>query len=1057
MCFVTATPVAGYSFTNWTENGSVVSTDASYSFTVNGDCDLVANFEGNSYTITAIANPTTGGSVTGSGSYSYGSSCTLTATANSGYIFNNWTKDGNVASTNANYTFTVTSGGTYVANFSGNTFQITATADPCAGGIITGAGTYNYGASCTLTATAATGYTFVNWTKNGSQVSTNTSYSFTVTESATYAAHFAPNSYTITNSANPSSGGTVTGDGVYNYGASCTLTAVPAMGYTFINWTKNGTVVSTNVNYTFTVTSSGTYTANFSNNAYQITATADPAMGGTITGAGSYNYGSSCTLMATAAAGYHFVNWTKNGQEVSTNAVYSFTVIEDATLVAHFQLASYAISATSNPTQGGTITGADTYNYGQTCTLTATANEGYTFTNWTKDGEIVSTEASYSFTVTEDAAFVANFEEIQIAYYNISASSNPSAGGSVTGAGTYMGGQTCTLTATANEGYTFGSWTENGATVSTDAAYSFTVNGDRNLVANFAAAGNYWTPENSGNYSLTMALTGIIQIDGVEQFSDQLEVGAFCGTECRGSQRASEFFLTNRYLVQLSIAGELGDVLTFKLYDHNLAQELILTSPAPVTFNADGYGTPIEPYTLNFISAFEISATVDPEGAGTITGTGSYNGGATCTLVAEANAGFQFENWTLDGTIVSTDASYEFTVTQNAAYVAHFQSVHEQALSSGWNWYSTYIEQSGINGLTMLENSLGGNGIRIQSKSNGYVDQFEYNGTSYWYGTLNAISNEQMYMVRTNTACDATMSGQMNPFASHPITINNGWNWIGFPSNESTSVSTAMSGFTPEANDQIKSKNNGYSTYIVYGNNALWYGTLNTLEPGHGYMYKSNSGESKTLVYQNGRGETLSENVTAAGNTFVPEESNYAYNMTITAVVELNGDELRSEDYELAAFVGDECRGSVKLMYVEPLDRYMAFLLVSGETEESLRFVLTDGRNASWSEDHLIYVNDETVGTPVDPALLHFGMMGAHENNLNQVRVYPNPSKDVFNIEGDGIRKVEVINAYGQVVFAKEAKGNFLQIDMSNCAVGIYMLRVVTDNGIMTQQIIKNN
>ena len=639
----------------------------------------------------------------------------------------------------------------------------------------------------------------------------------------------------------------------------------------------------------------------------------------------------------------------------------------------------------------------------------------------------------------------------------IAAYANPTNGGTVSGGGTYTIGSTCTLTATPYQGYEFVNWTENGEEVSTAATYSFEMTGSRTLVANFETEDNHWTPENSGNYSLTMALTGIIQIDGVEQFSDQLEVGAFCGTECRGSQRASEFFLTNRYLVQLSIAGELGDVLTFKLYDHNLAQELILTPPDPVSFTADSYGTPIEPYALNFISAFEISVAVNPEGAGTVMGAGAYIGGATCMLIAEANADFQFAYWTLDGTVVSTDASYEFTVTQNAAYVAHFQSVHEQALSSGWNWYSTYIEQSGINGLTMLENSLGSSGIRIQSKSNGYVDQFEYNGTSYWYGTLNAITNEQMYMVRTNTACDATVAGQIATSANHPITINNGWNWIGFPGNENTSVSTAMSGFTPEANDQIKSKNNGYSTYIVYGNNALWYGTLNTLEPGHGYMYKSNSGESKTLVYQNGRGETLSDNVTAAGNTFLPEESNYAYNMTITAVVELNGDELRSEDYELAAFVGDECRGSVKLMYVEPLDRYMAFLLVSGETEESLRFVLTDGRNASWSEDHLIYVNDETVGTPVDPALLHFGMMGAHENNLNQVRVYPNPSKDVFNIEGDGIRKVEVINAYGQVVFAKEAKGNFLQIDMSNCAVGIYMLRVVTDNGIMTQQIIKNS
>ena len=113
---------------------------------------------------------------------------------------------------------------------------------------------------------------------------------------------------------------------------------------------------------------------------------------------------------------------------------------------------------------------------------------------------------------------------------------------------------------------------------------------------------NHWVSENPGNYSLVMAVTGIIQIDGVEQFSSQLEVGAFCGDECRGSQMAAEFFLTNRYLVMLSIDGEIGNELTFKLYDHGLGQELNLTSPAVVTFNMDGYGNPIEPYILDFTS-----------------------------------------------------------------------------------------------------------------------------------------------------------------------------------------------------------------------------------------------------------------------------------------------------------------------------------------------------------------------------------------------------------------------------------------------------------------------
>jgi hypothetical protein len=436
----------------------------------------------------------------------------------------------------------------------------------------------------------------------------------------------------------------------------------------------------------------------------------------------------------------------------------------------------------------------------------------------------------------------------------------------------------------------------------------------------------------------------------------------------------------------LSIDGESGHEFTFKLYDHDLGQELNYSVSNPVSFSNDGYGTPIAPYELNFIpSLFD----------------------------------------------------------------------HTHALVSGWNWYSTYIDQQGIDGLAMLENSLGSNGIRVQSKNNGYVDQFEYGGVSYWYGSLQAITNEQMYMIRTNTACEAVITGHVGPFSQFPITVNSGWNWIGYPGQLSISLSDALSGFAAEPNDQIKSKNDGFSTYVVYGNAALWYGSLNELVPGQGYMYKSNSGQSKTLVYQNSRGEAPVSHVSTESNLFQPSEKDYAYNMTVTAVVEFDGEELRSEDYELAAFAGDECRGSAKLMYVEALDRYMAFLLVSGEAEETIQFVLTDGSSVDRSGDDLTYTIDGTFGTPLEPEVIHFEKLGVEEVAFDKVHVYPNPSEDVFNVEGKDMRKIEVVNAYGQVVYNKETRENNVKIDMSNRANGVYLLRVFTDRGIKTQQIIK--
>ncbi len=219
-------------------------------------------------------------------------------------------------------------------------------------------------------------------------------------------------------------------------------------------------------------------------------------------------------------------------------------------------------------------------------------------------------------------------------------------------------------------------------------------------------------------------------------------------------------------------------------------------------------------------------------------------------------------------------------------------------------------------------------------------------------------------------------------------------------------------------------------------------------------MYGSRSSTPKTLVFQTGREEAIKDDITPENNYFRPS-ADYADNMTLTAVVELDGEELRSEDYELAAFVGDECRGSVKLMYVEPIDRYIAFLTVFGELEEDLRFRLTNGAASVLSPDILAYVVDDIVGDLDEPVVLHFGPIDVEENTSANVKVYPNPSEGIFNIEGQNIRKVEVFNAFGQPVYAKETENENMLIDLTNHTAGIYLIRIVTDKGMFKYQVIK--
>ena len=363
-----------------------------------------------SFTISVSANPTIGGTVSGGGTYNQGQSCTVTAAANASYSFVNWTENGNVVSTNRNYTFTVTSNRTLVANFQAQpqNYNITVSANPTNGGTVTGGGSYQQGQSCTVNATPATGYNFVRWTENGQQVSTNASYTFTVTGNRTLVAQFQLQSFSITASADPNNGGTVTGGGTYNYGQSCTLSATPATGYIFVNWTKNGQQVSTNASYTFNVTSSGAYVAHFQIQSYNIQVVAKPANGGTVTGGGTYTYGQNCTITATANEGYDFINWTENNIPVSTNPSYSFNVTGNHSFAANFELQTLEITATVEPAEGGTATGGGTYTYGDEVTITVETNEDWAFLNWTENGTVVSEEKTYTFIATASRDLVAN-------------------------------------------------------------------------------------------------------------------------------------------------------------------------------------------------------------------------------------------------------------------------------------------------------------------------------------------------------------------------------------------------------------------------------------------------------------------------------------------------------------------------------------------------------------------------------------------------------------------------------------------------------------------------
>ena len=146
--------------------------------------------EPNTFRIEVICSPDEG-QVEGGGDFVEGTNCTVKATANSHYVFMNWTEGGVVVSGSANYTFPVESNRTLIANFLKEKYSITAIPNPSNGGTIQGEGQYEYNQTCNLMAEPNEGYKFDNWTDNdGNLVSTNNPYSFAVTGDEQLVANF---------------------------------------------------------------------------------------------------------------------------------------------------------------------------------------------------------------------------------------------------------------------------------------------------------------------------------------------------------------------------------------------------------------------------------------------------------------------------------------------------------------------------------------------------------------------------------------------------------------------------------------------------------------------------------------------------------------------------------------------------------------------------------------------------------------------------------------------------------------------------------------------------
>ena len=457
---------------------------------------------------------------------------------------------------------------------------------------------------------------------------------------------------------------------------------------------------------------------------YQVSSPCSPSNGGTVTGAGTYECGSVCTLTATPNEGYRFYYWSRNGEEISYDAIYSFAVSEDIELEANFGIA-INVTATANPGEGGTVTGGGVYDYNNTCILTAIPNEGYVFNNWTKNGEVISCLSTYSFNVTEDVGYVANFLQTDGIIVGDAGSISfylPTYGHKYA-----LSQQIYTAEEMGSEAY------EISCVSFFNTSYEIT----RDLTI-------YMVNTNKSSFGSNTDWITVTEADQV-----------FSGVVAIGNRSWATIYFDTPFNydgssnVALIVDDNSNAINTMRgrAFGTNDTQAIYVVG-----------GSDYDPYNPTFSGTrlteknqvifghpkykYEITAQTFPVEGGYVSGADSCYYGEALLLTATANEGYVFTKWTQGGTVVSYLSSINVSATGNAVYRANFEAIPNSIAIGEGTSTSSYLPTCSIYKYSMSQ--------QIFTAEEMNTDACDIAGVSLFNFGQNKTRNLSIYMAHTD-------------------------------------------------------------------------------------------------------------------------------------------------------------------------------------------------------------------------------------------------------------------------------------------------------------------
>lgn len=376
--------------------------------------------------------------------------------------------------------------------------------------------------------------------------------------------------------------------------------------------------------------------------------------------------------------------------------------------------------------------------------------------------------------------------------------------------------------------------------------------------------------------------------------------------------------------------------------------------------------------------------------------------------------------------------TFEYTIKQNS----------QDLQLEGWSWISHNMNRSlGVDEFptTMME---------VKSQTKGVIRDEKLG----LFGNLKDLNPMEAYKVKVSESVKMSVSGDAYNAATGVMHLAEGWNWIGYPVDQTMSVNEALANLTPSEGDILVGLS-GSAEFIE----GSWIGDLEVMTPGQGYMIKV--GSDIDLLYNTAivskAGALVRGRLKTNRTSWSVDEHQYPDVMPMRAQLFREETPTEADEFTVAAFCGTECRGIGK--YVNGV----IFMNVHGEGLENITFLASDNATEDIVEiNENIPFQTDIVGSYQQPYALHLGneAVGVKEHN-SQLGVWPTvaTTQVTVSLGGQPIDRLTITSADGRMQRLQTSGASSQVVNVSSLPAGVYVIAVQSGNECFYRKIMKVN